>query len=331
MGDARAEGTSDRKTSANPSAISLSVDNDIRRLTEYGFDCSSPEARYVVERVSMHRMDAYLGIALGNACDISFVDGKLVNHGAPQLKEVHDLITYDRRVQTIILKYTGVLESQFRARYARWMSALHGDMALYDPSLFNRRGKYDAAMASVNRELSRQRKRNRFIARAIDEDGRVPVGTAVEYLTLGTLSKLFDNTADREVVDGISAAFNVNSSKARSWMRTVADVRNVCAHFNPYVVRKQIPSTPLPMSGCEFPSTNPFYIFPMLCRMLSCDGTRSFEDANLDYRKRMIDDMTAETIQFARLYIGTAIDINVPHRFIDPSVTDWYGTASRID
>lgn len=331
MGSARAEGTSGRETSANPSAISLSVDDDVRRLTEYGFDCSSPEARYVVERVSMHRLDAYLGIALGNARATSLVDGKIINHGKPQLKEVHDLITYDRRVQTIILKYTGVLESQFRARYARWMSALHGNMALYDPSLFNRRGKYDAAMSSVARELSRQRKRNRSIARAMEEDGRVPIGTAVEYLTLGTISKLFDNTADREIVDGVSRSFSINSAKARSWMRTIADVRNVCAHFNPYVVRKQIPSTPLPMSGCEFPSTNPFYIFPMLHRMLGHDAAKSFADRNLDYQARMLDDMTAETVGFARLYIGTAIDINVPRRFVDSSVTTWCGTASRID
>ena len=40
MGAARAEGTSGRKPSANPSAISLSIDSDIESLSERGFDCS---------------------------------------------------------------------------------------------------------------------------------------------------------------------------------------------------------------------------------------------------------------------------------------------------
>lgn len=163
MGAARAEGTSGRKPSANPSAISLSIDIDIESLSERGFDCSSPEARYVVERVSMHRLEAYLPLVSDNARAISFVDGRIIEHGDPELKEAHDLITYDRRVQVIILKYAGIFEGQFRARYARFMTALHGDMALYDHSLFNRRDKYEASMETVARELARQRGRNKSI------------------------------------------------------------------------------------------------------------------------------------------------------------------------
>lgn len=324
-GFARAEGTSGRKPSANPSAISLSVDNDIERLSARGFDCSSPEARYIVERVSMHRLEAYLPVVSDNARAASLVDGQIIEHGDPELKEAHDLITYDRRVQVLILKYTGILEGQFRARYARFMTALHGDMALYDPDLFNRRDKYDDTIAVVTRELARQRGRNKFIGRHIDSRGRVPLGIAIEYLTLGTLSKLYDNTRDRHVVDGIASGFNLNSSKARSWFKTIANVRNICAHFNPYVVRKQIPTTPLPMRECEYPSNSPFYIFPMLDRMLSSDDARTFNDRNLNYSERMIADMAAETTEFSRLYMGTVMALNVPKRFLDTSEGTWTG------
>ena len=112
MGTARAEGTSGRKPRANPSAISLSIDNDIELLTARGFNCSSPEARYIVERMSMHRLEAYLSIAWNNARAITFRNGKTLHHGDPELKEVHDLITYDRRVQVIILKYAGIFEGR---------------------------------------------------------------------------------------------------------------------------------------------------------------------------------------------------------------------------
>ena len=51
---ARAEGTSHR--SANPSAVSFSVDLDVSEVEARGFDCSSDEARYVIERIGMHRL-----------------------------------------------------------------------------------------------------------------------------------------------------------------------------------------------------------------------------------------------------------------------------------
>lgn len=48
----------------NPSAILLSIDNDIRRLESRGFDCSSPEARCVTGRV---RLLARGGHGVGSA------------------------------------------------------------------------------------------------------------------------------------------------------------------------------------------------------------------------------------------------------------------------
>lgn len=69
MGAARAESTSGHGPRANSSAISLSIDYDIERLGVRGFGRSSPEARYVVERVTMRRLEAYLLVAWGNARD----------------------------------------------------------------------------------------------------------------------------------------------------------------------------------------------------------------------------------------------------------------------
>lgn len=331
MGVARAGGTSGRKPSGNPPAISLSVDNDIEHLEKRGFDCSSPEARYVVERVTMHRLDAYTTIAWGNARDTTFRDGELIHHGDPELKEAHDLITYDRRVQSVILKYTGIIESQFRARYSRAMSALHGELALYDPSQFRRRDFWESAMRDAAREIGRQTKRSRSVRRAVEGgEGKVPIGLAVEYMTLGTLSKLYNNTIDRDVTGWVAGGMNASTHELRGWLRTIADVRNVCAHFNPYVVLRQIPTTPLPVMGCEFDNRSPFYIFPLMETILGSKEAKRMNDRNLDYASRMLEDVTRETLEFARLYLGTVIDLNVPKRFIDPSVKTWEGTAPRI-
>ena len=84
------------------------------------------------------------------------------------------------------------------------------------------------------------------------------------------------------------------------------------------------------MRRCAYPNMSPFYIFPMLERMLTSSDAGQFHDRNLDYVSRMLADMTNETVEYAKMYIGTAIDLNVPKRFIDPSIKTWEGAAPNI-
>ena len=324
---ARAGGTSGRKSSGNPPAISFSIKKDIAYLEQRGFDCSSPEARYVIERVGMHRLEAYLPVVWGNSRAISFVNTTIIEHDNPALKEAHDLLTYDRHMQAVILKYIGIIESQFRARYSRAMSSLHGDMALYDPALFRREEHWARAMEDASREIARKASASRTMRRALDADGKAPVGVSVEYMTLGTLSKLYNNTSDQTVVDWVAHGMNSSARELRGWLRTVADVRNICAHFNPYIVRRQIPATPLPIRSCELSNRSPFYIFPLLETMLSSKDAKRFDDQDLDYSAGMIAEATEETVRFAKAHIATAVSLDVPKRFIDPSVTTWEGTG----
>ena len=210
------------------------------------------------------------------------------------------------------------------------MAALHGDMALYDGSLFRRTDHWERAMADVTREIGRRTKRGQTTRQTSEEgDKKTAVGIAVEYMTLGTLSKLYNNTRDRNVTEWVADGMNASTNELRSWLRTIADVRNVRAHLNPYILLRQIPSTPLPIIGCELDNRNPFYIFPLIDVLLGSKETSSMKDRNLDYSARMLADMAAETTGFVRLYIGTAFALKVPRRFIDPSVTSWAGTAPK--
>lgn len=326
MSCARAEGTSSGNASGNPSAILLSIENDIRRIEAMGFDCSSPSAPHAVERIGKKKLNAYLPVSARNARAFD-ASGPLP---PPELKEAHDLITYDRRMQSVILKYTGIIETQFRARFSRAMGALHGDFCLYDADNFLRRDRWESVMADVRREIGRRSRRDRSLRAAMDRsDGTVPVDAAVECMTLGTLSKLYNNAADRTATEWVAGGFNSRPVELRSWMRTMADVRNVCAHFNPYVILRQIPSTPLPIVGCPLSNTSPFYVFPLMERMLESGEAKSFGDSNFDYAGRMVQDASAETVGYARLYIGTLMDLNVPKKLLDPDLGDWAGNGYR--
>ena len=261
--NARAGGTSRHDPSGNPPAISSSIKKDIAYLKQRGFDCSSPEAHYVIERVGMHKLEAYLPAAWENSRAISFVDDTTIKHDSPALKEAHDLLTYDRRMQAVILKYIGIVESQFRARYSRAMSSLHGNMALYDPTLFRKEERWARAMQDASREIVRKANVNQSVRHILDTDGKAPISVSVEYMTLGTLSKLYNNTSDQTVINWVAHGMNASARELRGWLRTIADVRNICAHFNPYIVRKQIHQQHHSLSGDASFLTETRFILPL--------------------------------------------------------------------
>lgn len=50
----------------------------------------------------------------------------------PSIKLAHDLLTFDRRMQVVLLKYIGVFEAQFRAQHLVNMASRHGAHAIRD-------------------------------------------------------------------------------------------------------------------------------------------------------------------------------------------------------
>ncbi len=71
-----------------------------------------PESIYVLEHVTYQHLTPYL----------KALDG-MNRHPGPSLKLAHDLLTFDRRMQAMLLKYTGVFEFQLRSQSEAPMSA----------------------------------------------------------------------------------------------------------------------------------------------------------------------------------------------------------------
>ena len=294
----RAEGTSSGDASGNPSAV-FSVEQSyfdiLKGLSEQGFaDAMSGEAAYLVQRVGPRHLTPYL----------SLVRRMRGESGKMTVQEAHDILSFDRRYQSILFRYIGIVESQMRAQYAHRMETLHGPLALYDPMLFLRRANYDKSMEFYGSEVRRQLKKSRHL-RAVSEenDGRLPIEYGVECATLGTLSQLFSNTADPRVTERVSASFGCSKTELTSWLRTVTDVRNICAHFDAYAVRRQIPSTPLKISDMpEADNSGTFYIVLLLLNLM--EQRVLFQDLSLMYTYTMRQEIKALAEQFERTRPG---------------------------
>lgn len=127
------------------------------------------------------------------------------------------------------------------------MSYARGKLCLYDENLFLRKGNHSVSLSHYASEVERKARKGDFaVKRALSENnGRCPIDLGTECMSLGTLSMLYSNTADREVANGVAESFGCVKAELASWLRTIGDARNTFAHFDSYLVRNQIPSTPL--------------------------------------------------------------------------------------
>ena len=291
----RTGGTSSECASGNPPVVFSSSEkpafksNDeiLSELSEKGYiGTDAPESRYVLEHVSYQHLMPYL-----KALD------SIEGYTDPSLKLAHDLLTFDRRMQVILLKYIGVFEAQFRAQYLINLAGNHGAYALYDPDLFLRRERYDESMGYYRGEVDKRIRRDSKMRAAHDDGlGKLPLWMGVECMTLGTLSSLYSNTSDRAVTDAVAKSFGASKSELVSWTKTITATRNICAHFEPLFVRKQLPAQPKKIDGVMCHRRLPMYSVLLLAHLLR--KTIDTTDPNLNYRKRIEVDVGREINAF---------------------------------
>lgn len=250
-------------------------------------DALSIEAKYMLEHTSYRHMKPY----------IDAVKSIQVPSGGHFLKTAHDMLTFDRRIQSVLLKYIGIIEAQMRAQYSAAMASTHGPFAIYDAALFLRPERYEKTFVAYSEEVDRASKRNRDIRLECEKfDGCLPIWAGAECMTLGVLSSFYSNTSDRSITDSVADSFGVKKDELTNWMKTVTEVRNICAHFEPLLVRRQLPSVPKRILGVQCERRSPFMAMLIVSHLLG-KSVGSF-DPNLNYGNRVKEELAGVIIGF---------------------------------
>lgn len=260
-------GTSSDCASGNPPVVFfsgqeqpnfLSNNQVLKNLRDAGFmDADTDEAKYLLEHVSYQHMIPYLKTAKAWSRDAG-------------IKRASDLLSFDRLMQAVTLRFIGVIEAQMRAQYSHAMAERHGSLAIYDGSLFLREDRYMRSRESYDAEVGKKARRSKKVKRLMDQNGgMIPIWAGVECMTMGTLFNLYSNTADNEVTRRVADSFGVTKDELANWSKTLTEVRNICAHFEPLFVRKQLPSVPKPIKGGpNCPRRAPLYSSAIIAYLL---------------------------------------------------------------
>ncbi|MDR2929813.1 MAG: Abi family protein [Propionibacteriaceae bacterium] len=158
------------------------------------------------------------------------------------LVDVGILMDFDRRLRTVLLDGTQLVEVAIRARIAhelrRRSPFAHTDQSFLSPvecvRWRTRQGVRQSAFHAWMTEYGRLQQRSReepFVRHNLECYGEpLPIWIACEFLDFGAVSHLYQLMPDRDRIRIAQAAGVPSERTLRSWLASLNYVRNVCAH-----------------------------------------------------------------------------------------------------
>lgn len=187
-----------------------------------------------------------------------------------------DLYNFDRHFRLIVFNAIERIEIALRTKMIYYLSIGYGPEWYLSPSLFDKQKEFAAFVSKVYSDMGRSSEE--FINKHFDNhpDEHPESWKALEVLTLGTLSKLYQNIRHQlPEKSNIAKSFGLNNQKYLvSWLLAITVVRNIIAHhgrlWNRVIINKYDwpPSTPKPLLTYIPDNHQRRKLFPLLSALL---------------------------------------------------------------
>lgn len=175
------------------------------------------KAKRVLERVNYYRLSAY---SLSLKRDDKFHPGVTFEH-------VVALYEFDQRFRYLLMEMVEQIEIAFRTHIAYHIAHKYGPLGHLETEHFCR---HELFLVDLEKEIKRSQEI--FIKHHVDKYGRaIPVWVAVEVLSFGALSKLFSNMKVEDQKQISNQYYRVPAVYLVSWLKCLAYIRNICAHY----------------------------------------------------------------------------------------------------
>lgn len=143
-------------------------------------------------------------------------------------EDLLDLYEFDRELKARVLDLLETLEIAFRTRLAYVLAHEYGPLGYMDSGNFVNPAFHGAFVKILHQAVDNSKEP--FVAHHITKyGGDFPVWVAVELLSFSNLSKLFANMRPAGQVK-VTDHYSVAQPYFESWVRSLAVLRNMCAH-----------------------------------------------------------------------------------------------------
>jgi abortive infection bacteriophage resistance protein len=227
------------------------------------------DAPHFLSNISYYRLKGYWWEMQDDKVNHHFVNGSY-------FEDVIDLYNFDRHFRIIVFNAIERIEISLRTKLIYHLSLQYGSEWYLNPSLFEDPKRYASFVAKLFQDVSNSSEE--FIVKHFENHPTEHPESwkALEVLTLGSLSKLFQNIKHQlPEKNKIAKEFGLNNQKyLSSWLITITLVRNIIAHhsrlWNRIIINKYDwpTSTPKPLLSYVPDNRQRRKIFPLLSAIL---------------------------------------------------------------
>jgi abortive infection bacteriophage resistance protein len=151
---------------------------------------------------------------------------------ATKFEEVLNLYLFDRELRLLMLDAIERVEVSIRSQWAYQIAHLHNPHGHLDATLAVNNSRWQKNLAKLTMEVNRSDEN--FIKHLITtySEALPAVWAVCEVMSLGLLSRWYDNLKPMKTRRAIAAAYGVDEQVLASWLRHLSLVRNICAHHS---------------------------------------------------------------------------------------------------
>lgn len=188
------------------------------------------------------------------------------------LEQVMALYNFDTDLRDVVFRAIRQIEIAFRTRLNHRFSIKYNPFWFTDINLVSDGHLFVEHLSSVDREI--RRSKEDFIKEHFtryDQSAFPPAWKTLETVSFGTLSKLYENFAEKSDKKAIANDFGLPQHEfMNSWMESLTSLRNFCAHHSRiwnrrFALKPQMPKTLSNGKWLTDFSFQPDKIYPQLC------------------------------------------------------------------
>ena len=217
------------------------IDDQIAQLKIRGLQISDDAiARHYLSNISYYRLAGYWWPMQADKVNHIFKPNS-------RFEDVVALYNFDRELRILLFDIIERIEIGLRSKMIYHLSHEYDAWWFQKPELFINAREYIKTLASIEEELDRSK--DTFIKdhfKRYKADLRFPPAwKTLEITSFGSLSKLYGNLKSTVKSKDIIAAElkTVNHTYLPSWLLSIAQIRNVCAHHG-RLWNKNLPGRP---------------------------------------------------------------------------------------
>ena len=145
-------------------------------------------------------------------------------------QDIQTLINFDQRLREHCLNAVFAIEAALRCVIAHELAATYGPMGLQNPALFRSSVEHPKFVDKLYQALN-ERKNEPFVKHFSTkyQENIPPAWVMTESLTFGSISWLYSQLTS-QLQKHIAQNFRVDHFILVSWLRSLTELRNTCAH-----------------------------------------------------------------------------------------------------